>query len=186
MSKANVVIITDKAELDKRILAWSQRGKKWVEEGHQLAMSALTMASKHNDVGPVNRLYLAMPKGTKSSAMVSWLLSYGMLVANEGDNKKEMPFKYTKDKAWKLEEAAQDPWYNHKPEPAPDQVFDLQKALEQVINRAKGKQLVHADLLPKLQEMLAATAGNITEGSLPASADAGADEDQEGLPEAKF
>lgn len=178
MTMKNPAIITDKAELDKRITAWGQRGKKWVEEGHLLALSALTMASKHNDVGPVNRLFLAMPKGTKTSAMTSWLLSYGMLVANEADNKKEMPFKYTKDKAWNLEGAAQDPWYNHKPEPAPDQVFDLQKALEQVINRAKGKQLVHADLLPKLQEMLADVAGNITEGSLPASADAGVDEEE--------
>jgi hypothetical protein len=148
-------LISDVKELDKAITAWGQRGTKWATEGHMLAMSALTLTSKHNDVGPINRLYKAMPKGTKSSAMVSWLLAYGAVIANDdAATKADMPFKYTKDKAFKLDDAAKDPWFNHKPEPKADEVFDLAKAVEAVIKRAQGKQLVHGELLTGLQALV--------------------------------
>lgn len=147
-------LITDKVTLEKAITAWGTRGTKWAQEGHMLAMSALTMTSKHNDVGPVNRLYKAMPKGTKSSAMASWLLAYGALLANEDSKTKaDMPFKYTKDKDYNLAAAAQDAWFNHKPEPAADEVFDLAKAVEAIIKRAQGKQLVHGEMLTGLQAL---------------------------------
>jgi len=153
MSQAQA-LIADKAELFKKIDAWGARGKKWAEEGHTIAMSALTMFSKHNDIGPVNRVLTAMPKGTKVTGMVSWFLTHGALRQNDGDNAKEQPLVYTKDKVTNLEAAAQDPWYNHKPESATDQVFDLQKALERILVQAKGKELVHGELLTGVQSLL--------------------------------
>lgn len=156
-------LITDVKELDKAIVAWGTKGKKWAEEGHMLAMSALTAMSKHNDIGPVNRLYLAMPKGTKSSAMVAWLLAYGAIVANEGEDKADKPLKYTKDKEYKLTEAGKDPWFNFKPEPKADEVFDLAKAVEGIIKKAQGKELVHGELLTGLQGLVAMVhAGEVT------------------------
>lgn len=151
-------LITDVKELDKAVVAWGQRGTKWASEGHMLAVSALTLTAQHNDVGPINRLYKAMPKGTKSSAMVSWLLAYGAVVANDDSaTKADTPFKYTKDKVYNLEGAAKDPWFNHKPEPKADEVFDLAKAVEMIIKRAQGKQLVHGELLTGLQALVTMT-----------------------------
>jgi hypothetical protein len=97
-----------------------------------------------------------MPKGTKSSAMGSWLLTHGALVANtDKGSKTAMPFKYDKSKTTDLEAAAKDPWYDHKPEPDADQIFDLQKALEAIIKKAgKAKQVAHGELLEGVAALL--------------------------------
>lgn len=175
-------LITDTKEFDKAVTAWGARGKKWADEGHILAMSALTMMSKHNDIGPVNRLYLNMPKGTKSAAMVAWFLAFGAIVANEGQDKADKPLKYTKDKQYNLEDAAKNPWFNFKPEPKPDEVFDLAKAVEQVIKRAQGKQLVHGELLTGLQGLVAMVhaGGVVTTNRV---GDEGEDSEEEQAPE---
>ena len=159
-------VITDKAELDKKIDAWAARGKRWADEGHILAMSCLTILAKTGDIGPVNRLLVSMPKGTKVTAMVSWFLTYGPLVQNtDKSTDKEKPLVYTKDKTGDLEGAAQDPWFNHKPESATDPVFDLAKALESIVQKAKGKELVHGELLTGVQSLLSmiATTNKVTE-----------------------
>lgn len=154
----------DKAELVKSIDAWGKRGVAWAKDGQVIALSCLKQLADHGDVGFVNRLYLSMPKGTKSSAMASWLLTHGALVANtDRATKATKPFAYTKDKQTDLAAASADPWFDHKPEPAADAVFDLQKALVQVLKKANGKELVHAELLEGIRALvgdeLAAEAG---------------------------
>lgn len=175
-------LITESTELLKAITAWGAKGKKWAEEGHLLAMSALTMMSKHNDIGPVNRLYLSMPKGTKSSAMVAWLLAYGAVIANEGEDKADKPLKFTNDKKYNLADAAKNPWFNFKPEPKADEVFDLAKAVEAIIKKAQGKQLVHAELLTGLQGLLTVVnvADQKAEELLAAGDDTGTDDQPQG------
>jgi hypothetical protein len=148
-----------------RIDKWGKAGQKWAEAGQVLAMSCLKHLSDHGDVGFVNRLFLAMPKGTKSSAMGSWLLTHGALVANtDKGSKTAMPFKYDKSKVTDLEAAAKDPWYDHKPEPDADQIFDLQKALEAIIKKAgKAKQVAHGELLEGVAALLGVDAPMLAE-----------------------
>ena len=99
----------------------------------------------HGDVGPVNRLYLALSKGARKTAMTSWLLSYGSLSANaDGKSKKEKPFNYDGTKKTNVAAAIEDPWFDHKPDVAPDVVFDLQKMMQMVLAKASGKQMTQA------------------------------------------
>lgn len=152
-------LIDNVADLNKAIDTWGKQGQKWAKQGHILAMSALTVLGAHGDVGPCNRLYLAMPKGTKSSAMAEWLLTFGKLVPTEGDKSKTMPFSYAKDKAMDLKGAESKPWYEFKPEPTVLEVFDVTIALRQFLKTAtdkaaKAQTSVGVGLLEQIKAML--------------------------------
>lgn len=147
-------LITDKALLVKLIESIATRGKKLDSDIQLAGLSCLDHLAKHGDIGQINRLYLALGKGARKAALSSWLLSHGALVANTEKDKADKPFIYTKDKATNVQAASQDPWYDHKPDAAPDEVFDLQKALEAIIKKAAGKELVHGELLTGVQGLL--------------------------------
>jgi hypothetical protein len=126
-------------DLYSAIDKFAKQGKTWADQGHKLAVATLEhLVKSHGDVGAVNRLYLAMPAGSKSTALVSWFLTYGAVVANvDKDSKGEKPFVFAKDKVTNVAGGRADPWYNHKPEPAPDMEFDVQKALAGILQKAK-------------------------------------------------
>lgn len=143
MSKTATKLIEGAAEITKAINTWGSQGQKWVQQGHTLAMSALTHAAKHGDVTLLNRLYLAMPKGTKSSAMAEWIVAFSNLVPNtDKEAAKTSPFVVDKEKSINIPEAAQKPWHEFRPEPTPLEVFDLQKAVLAVINKARKAQTI--------------------------------------------
>lgn len=151
-----IKLIENVAELNKAVDAWGKRGQKWMQEGHVLAMSALAHHCKHGDTGPVNRLFLAMPKGSKSAAMAEWFLSFGALSANaDPEGKKTSPFKHDKEKTPNLVEAAKNPWYEFQPEKAPDELFDVRKALMAIIKKAdKASQIEGQELLSTLRGLV--------------------------------
>lgn len=145
-----------KAELPKAIESIANRGNKLDADIHIAACSSLSIFAEHGDTGFVNRLYNALPKGTRKQAMTSWLISYGQLSANTESTKGEQPFVKDANKAaTRLDEAIADPWFDHKPDPKPDEVFDLMAAVSAIIKKAKGKQLAHAELLAPLQAIVA-------------------------------
>lgn len=149
-------LITDQKELVKLIEGIASRGKRLDADIQLAGLSCLQHLADHGDIGQVNRLYLALGKGARKSALTSWLLAYGSVVANDDKGTMgEAPFKYTKEKTTNVEGAMADPWYDHKPDQAPDEVFDLMKAVEAIIKKAAGKQLVHGEILTGLQGLVA-------------------------------
>lgn len=153
MTTQTIKLIDNNADLDKAIAAWGSKGKKWAAEGHHLAMSALTLMSKHDDIGPMNRLLVAMPKGTKVKSMKEWMLAFAKLQQNDGQDASTKPLIFNKEGEYDLVTASKTPWFNFSPEVASDPVFDVKKALEAIIKRAEGKELIHGDLLVRLQEL---------------------------------
>lgn len=154
-------IITNASELGIAITAWGKRGARWAD-GQMLAVSALTRLADHGDIGYCNRLYQAIPKGSKSSAMASWMLTHGALTANtDKGSKADKPFVFSKGKTTDVQGSIADPWFDHKPEPGADAVFDLQKALMAVLTEAgKAKHVAHGELAEKVSALLAEVAGN--------------------------
>lgn len=150
--------IDNAAELTKAIDAWGKKGTKWVQEGHMLAMSALQHHCKHGDITLVNRLFLSMPKGSKSAAMAEWFLTFGAMVANEDkEGKKTSPFKHDKEKTPNLAEAAKNPWYDFQPEKKPDELFDVRKAILAIIKKAeKADNVEGTELLTTLRGLCSA------------------------------
>jgi hypothetical protein len=148
-------IHTEPAKIDALIKAIAKAGAKLDRDIQEAGLSALQALHDHGNIGYVNQLYNALPKGARKAALSSWYMSYGQIVANTEGDKKDKPFKYTKDKAaTNVEGAMADPWYNHKPDQNPDEVFDLRKAVEGIIKKAQGKNLVHAEMLTGLQAMI--------------------------------
>lgn len=168
-----ITVITDLTALGKLIDGIKARGAKLDRDIHQAGVSALAHLKDHGDVGYCNRLFLALPKGARKAAMTSWLLAYGSLVANDKQDKATKPFVFAKDKETRVEAAIADPWFDHKPDPDPNQVFDLQVMLQAVLKKAQdkanaGKQVAHIELLAQVAALLA----------VPEEEPAGEDEEQ--------
>lgn len=141
--------------LCKAIDAWGKRGKQWVKDGQTLAMKCLALHETSGDTGPINRLFLAMPKGTKSAAMAEWLMTFGGVNANEGGDKKTKPFLHDKSKATDMTGGAQKPWYTFQPEKEPDQIFDVIAAVKKIIEKAsKGGELLGESALEALRAIV--------------------------------
>lgn len=132
--------ITDTKAFKAACDSIQKRGKKLDADIQTAAMSAAYAMQQHGNPMYVNMLFLAMPAGARKAALTDWYLKYAGVVANDGENKKEMPFKHTKDKSVNLEGGAQEPWFECKKEPEPDEVFDVLAALNAIIKKAQGKE----------------------------------------------
>lgn len=155
-------IITDLAKLNKAIDSIAARGKKLDMDVQVAGLSAIAHTEKTGDIGPINRLYNALSAGTRKSAMTEWLLKYSKVVANVGEDKKDKPFVYAKDKATDMEGADAEPWFQCKPDADPDEVFDVQAAVAALIKKASKKQLApgSAALIKKLEAVVADPLGD--------------------------
>ena len=148
MSKNSVAKpLSDTVSIRKEIDGIKLAGAKLDERIQTCAVAVVNHFAQHKDTGLVNRLYLALPRGARKTAMASWMLAYMAVVPNTDQaTKAENPFKYSKDKVTKPEAAAEDMWYNHKPDATPDQVFDLQKAVKALMIKAgKSARWEHGD-----------------------------------------
>ena len=152
------------AEINKAIESIARSGAKLDILIQDTGVSVLEHFAEHKDTGVVNRLYIALPKGARKQAMASWLLAYGALSPNTNkESKAEQPFIFDREKRTDALAAAQDKWYDHKPDKAPDQVFDLQKAIRQVLAKAaKGTTTATTEQLKAL-----AMAVGIPESDVP-------------------
>ena len=137
----------DSATINKEIAAIKVAGSKLDDRIQACAVDVLEHFAEHKDTGMVNRLYLALSKGARTSAMASWLLAYCAVKPNtEISTKKEQPFAYDKDKQTNVEGGRNDMWFNHKPDKAVDEIFDLQKAFRALMAKAaKATNVVHGD-----------------------------------------
>jgi hypothetical protein len=120
----------NKTELDKAITSIATRGKKLDADIQHASLSALKLLADYAGVEWINKLYKALPNGARKSALTTWFLAFGGVVANENkETKADTPFVYSKDKSTDLEAVEKTPWYDIKKQPEPDQVFDIQAAL---------------------------------------------------------
>lgn len=130
------------ADLNKRIDTINSSASKLMEDYQEVALLCLTHLKNHGDVGPVNRLQVGMPKGSRKLAMGVWFLKHGALVPNTDQGTREtMPLRYAKDRETDLDKAASVKWYDEVPERTINDVFDLKVAVQSLLNRAKGKKL---------------------------------------------
>lgn len=134
-------------EIEANIVKIAKTGKTLDALIQTTGVGVLVHFAEHHDAAIVNRLFLALPAGSRKTAFASWLLAYGAVMVNTDQAmKKERPFLWDKDKETKPEAASQDMWYNHKPEKPIDETFDLQKAVRAILARAgKAETLSHGD-----------------------------------------
>lgn len=125
--------------INKAIDSVNNKAAKLQEEYQDVAVQALMHHDSTGDVGPLNRLQAGMPKGVRNNAMAGWILAHAAVELNkDAATKKSMPFRHTKQKASKVDLGISIKWYDLMPEKAIDEVFDLSKAIEMVLRKAKA------------------------------------------------
>lgn len=168
------------ALINKEISAIAVAGTKFDERIQLCAVDVVTHFAEHKDVGLVNRLYVALSKGTRKAAMTEWLLAYAAVVANvDAGTKKESPFICAKgaDGKWTkttdVEGAEANPWFDCKPDPKPDAVFDFQKMVKAALKKYGSAEVVsHCD--KATMEQIAVLAG-LSAADVPSRPLTGAD-----------
>lgn len=157
-----VTIITDSTALNKAIDAWGKTLSKAMMDGQMLALSALAHLEKCGDIGAVNRLVKAMPKGTKTSSMAAYLLNFGALRApqkDDADYDADRPFVFDKTKKTDVEGAREQHWTEFGSEKPVNQVFDLQAAFKALLKKANGAATIEhggADVAAAMTNLAAA------------------------------
>lgn len=152
-------------DINKEIAAIAVSGAKLDERIHICAVDVATHFAEFKDIGLVNRLYNALSKGARKSAMTEWLLAYTAVIANtEQATKKEAPFVCAKDahgkwtKETDVEAGEAHPWYDCKPDPKPDMVFDFQKMVKAALKKyGDAEEVKHCD--KAAMEQIAVLAG---------------------------
>lgn len=136
------------AELNKAIASIKVVGAKLDGMIQECGVNVIEHFAEYKDTGVVNRLFFALPKGARATAFTSWLLAHCAVVANtDAKSKADQPFVYSREKVSNPLAAAQDMWFNHKPEKAPDEIFDLQKAVRMILAKAgKAPGVSHGDV----------------------------------------
>lgn len=144
-------------QMDKAIQSIQKRGAQLDKDIQAAAVSALNHFIQHGDIVFVNRLYVAMPNGSRRSSLALWFMTFGQIEANKSETKKDVPFIKSKLGQNDLQGAEGTLWYEMKKDPDPDEIFDIKKALAALIAKAaKGK--VND---PKLLEHLKALAPKV-------------------------
>lgn len=125
------------SQMDKAIKSISTRGAKLAADIQVAALSAINHLAEHGDPIYINRLYLAMPAGTRKSSLGQWFVAYGAVAVNEDKaTKATMPFVKVKGAKVDLIGGTECQWHEAgKPESLAD-VFDIKKALAHVLARA--------------------------------------------------
>ncbi len=156
----------DVAALNKEIAAIKVAGAKLDSRIQTAAVAVLEHFAQHHDNGLVNRLYHAMPAGSRKAALTSWLLTHCAVSANtDKATKQEQPFVYDRNKKTDPEAGEVDLWYNHKPDKAPTEVFDLQKAVRALLAKAGRAESIKGGDADTLKSLAAAV--GIPESDVP-------------------
>lgn len=128
--------------INTSITAIKTAGAKLDAKIHTTAVDVLEHFMEHRDTGLVNRLFLAMPKGSRGTALADWLLKFVAVKVNTNKETKEaQPLVFDKDKVdammadGNLAKATSTHWYDLKKEKALDEVFDVQTAFKAMLRR---------------------------------------------------
>lgn len=125
--------------INKEIAGIQSAGAKFDARVQDCALACLEHMDQHGDHTLLVKLYQALPKGSRRGSMAAWIMAFSKLVANtDKATKAEKPFLVDKKKQNKLVDAALTMWHAAgKPEQEPDQVFDINKAVQAILAKAK-------------------------------------------------
>lgn len=115
MSTLKIAANMDKAGIELAIKSITNRGASLDKDIALTGLSVLAHIAQHKEVSLFQKLYAALPKGSRSNALVAWALQYGQIAVNmDKDTKKARPFVFDGGKTTDLVEATKKPWFDFK------------------------------------------------------------------------
>lgn len=133
-----ITLITDIKLLDKAIVSIANRGKKLDDDIQLAGLSCLDMLDKHGNIGPLERLLFALPKGSRKNAFMEWAVTFGKATLNEGADKKEKPFLFDRDATTDLVKADEKKWYEFQLEKPLDLNFSIAAMAAALVKKAEA------------------------------------------------
>lgn len=163
---ATLKLIEGAALIDKAIASIKNRGAKLDQDIQIAGLSVLAHVQAHGDVTLADRLYNAMPNGSRRNALASWMLAFGKVrkldKANASDAealKAGRVFGYNKEANTDMQGAQDKPWHEFKHvDGSIDEAFDVKAAVHHLLKRIqnaqkKGVHIEHAELVETLAKI---------------------------------
>lgn len=144
-------------EIDKAIASIKSRGTKLDSMIQVVGLSIIAHVEAHGDTTLADRLFNAMPKGSRRNALAEWLIAFGKMRVLTKSNKDDAEaikngrvFAFDKTKTTDYDTAKDTPWYDMRPEQEVSTAFDVQKAVQSLIKRIQaakdnGLSMEHSD-----------------------------------------
>ncbi len=144
----------DAKTINASIAAIKSAGVKLDSKIQSTAVDVLEHFMQYRDTAMVNRLYMAMPKGSRRMALADWLLKFVAVLPNtDQKTKAEQPFVFANKKVdammaeSNLVLATSTHWYDLKKEKTVDEVFDVRaKVMALIRSIEKSTKLDHYDV----------------------------------------
>lgn len=135
-------LLTTTVEINKAIESIAKRGQKLDADIHVAGVSVLKHVAEHGDTTLLDKLVLAMPKGSRKSAFCEWALAFGNVrMLDRSDSADAAAIEqgrlFAKDKTKQFDEvgAIAKKWYEFKPEPDLLQSFDAAAEVKRMMSR---------------------------------------------------
>lgn len=123
-------------------------GKALDQAIQDTALSVLHHVNENREVSLANKLFNAMPAGSRRNALAQWFFTFGMIAVNtDKASKKERPFIFDKEGITQIEEAEKIMWNTMLKEKSVSEAFDPDKFINMV--QAKLKKLAKEGNLPE-------------------------------------
>jgi hypothetical protein len=175
--KVNPMNFIAEDKLGAFITVVGKKAKALDEDIQQAGLSSMAVFEKTGNVFYINKLYTSLGKGARHSAMTAWMLGYGGVKANTSEAKDTTPFVKDASKQVDIDGAQETPWYDMKPSPAPDAVFDvLALALSMLKKQPKdGQESANMALRDRLAGVVAQYKAEVDAAASPEAAQEAAD-----------
>lgn len=138
-------LIVGAAAITKAIISIQGRGAKLDGDIQTAGLSILAHIEEHGDTTLADRLYNAMPKGSRRLALAEWFLAYGSVspVTDKALLKAGRVFQMDRDKVTDMAEARLKMWHEMKAQAdtAVAEAFDVQKAFASLMARIRKAQV---------------------------------------------
>src|SRR5574337_235497 len=151
------------------------RGAKLDADIQTAGLSIINHVAEHGDTTLADRLFDAMPKGSRRVMLAEWFMAFGMirtLDKKASEDKAALAagrhFKIDRTRSTNLDGAEAKPWFEMKPEQSAAEAFDVQKAVKAILAKLgkDGLTVVHkAEAIAEAKALLTAlTTEEQTEG----------------------
>lgn len=157
----------NKAAIETAIQSIARRGKQLDTDIQNTGLSIMAHFEQHHDVTLFNKLYLAMPKGSRRAALAEWFVKFGGVDVNmDKATAKDAPFVNPAKDARRpvnVAGATETPWFDMKKEPDLTEEFNFESMLAALLKRAEaakaaGKVIIGADQLAAVTKVAHPTA----------------------------
>lgn len=105
-----------RTQIEAAILSISKRGARLDADIQAAGLAIIAHVGEHGDITLANKLFIAMPKGSRRNSLALWLVTFGKLDVNMGEGRAESPFVYKKDGKTDVTGASKVHWFDAKPE----------------------------------------------------------------------